>query len=96
MLRRRVLCYYLDVSVDTDWSEFALDEEFEKEMGGVLEQGELTSTPDEKYTFYSFEGESCGAYCNPFWETFIIDNETGMEVEHNEEFSAIDEGVFNG
>lgn len=39
---------------------------------GGLTKGSIYQSPDQYFKILIIEGESCGAYCNPFWESEII------------------------
>ncbi len=39
---------------------------------GGLRIGGIGQSPDQKFKILTLKGESCGAYCNPFWESEII------------------------
>ena len=41
------------------------------EMGLSILGGNLFYAPDSAFVIYQVLGESCGAYCNPFWESKV-------------------------
>ncbi|MEM1217965.1 MAG: hypothetical protein AAGH79_03605 [Bacteroidota bacterium] len=41
------------------------------EQGILILGGSLVYAPDSTFVIYQVLGESCGAYCNPFWESKV-------------------------
>ncbi len=47
------------------------EHEIDMDKGEILNPGKVYYSPDFKFKIFSFEGESCGIYCNAFYENFI-------------------------
>ena len=72
-------------SVENDYLEeeeqILSEEEKERllsEQGIFMLGGELTYAPDSAFVIFQVVGESCGAYCNPFWESKVLPREGSM------------------
>jgi hypothetical protein len=88
---RQILCFYLEQDFNSGISNDALDREFIEEMGGELMEGEIMYAPDSSFAIFNYEGESCGAYCNPFWESYVYSYRSNSVIPTDIEFSAIDD-----
>jgi|GEM_PF-2229554 len=51
--------------------EEKLDHLYGFEMGGFYDHS-IIHAPDNAFTLFTFEGESCGAYCNPVYEAYAV------------------------
>jgi len=47
------------------------------EQGISLLEGQFTYAPDSAFVIFQVIGETCGAYCNPFWESKLLPKEGG-------------------
>ncbi len=45
------------------------------EQGLAILGGTFTYAPDSAFVIYQVIGETCGAYCNPFWESKVLPRE---------------------
>ena len=78
---------------DTVLIDQELEGEFEALGNLTLEQGTVVHSPDGRFTILVYEGEGCGAYCNPIWESFIVFEVGGGLVSKRMNFNTISEIV---
>lgn len=71
---------FSDHSFNAHYSDKELDSLL-AEYGTSVSGGKFIYAPDSTFKIFVVEGESCGAYCNPFWETWLHFNDgSGMVI----------------
>ncbi len=65
----------------------SLSVEYSPEDNMHIDEGYIVAPIDSSFKVYIFEGEGCGAYCNPFWEIFWSwenEKENHLEIDEAE------------
>ncbi len=71
---------FSDHSFNSHYSDKELDSLL-NENGIRIGKGKVIYAPDSAFKIFVVAGESCGAYCNPFWETWLHFNDgSGMVI----------------
>lgn len=61
---------YYQAELNENWRQSLIDSLVEDQQFG-LKDGTVRYAPDNSFRIFCLEGEQCGAYCNPLYETVI-------------------------
>lgn len=88
--RTDILRDYMELDSNVARTSQELDSLWDAQFSNMyLNDGQIFYAPDSSFSIFLYEGEDCGAYCNPFWESYIHYLKNGYEIIEKSDFKAI-------